>query len=676
MSDEFITSIFLAVQQHPYFALLFVYLIAFSESLIVIGLVVPGAILMVLFGALIATGALDFWLTIIFAVLGAVSGDSLSYWLGRRYKDTLLTTWPLSRHPDIVNRAEHFFIKHGVKSIIFSRFIGPLRPIIPAIAGMSKMSIKHFLIANIISAILWAPIYLLPGILFGLSIEIARDFAGKFILIMVMLLAVIIFVLWAIQKFYLFVRPHNDKFISNMLKWGKQHPVAGQIPSAIFDEKHSEVRGLSLLALLILTLTGILVLLRTTLNVPYNPFSYNLDALNSFIYYSLQIFRSPPFDLFMLWLNYLTSSRFISALYLLIGLYFIFRKHFSGLWHWLAAVFLPLLLTPLLYNPLTKNLSANSLYQTETAGLPFIVVVATYGFLTVIINTGFSYQRQKNIYYIFTTLVTLIALSQLYYAQQVFSQIISGLIIGFIWFSLLGIAYRRHTETKQHKLNYAIYLFLLGLFTIYPAWQTIQHKDYSPAERTTYLMGTDSWLESGWEILPIIRKGIYTTENQFFNLQWAETKENIESQLLRAKFNKSTFAAENMANWFLKNPSLNQLPVLPHIHNGMYETLLFYRYFKNTGSLIVVRLWPSVYRVKQDSPAIPLWFGSISTMKMKTQLGISYLISDNKTKQDIKDTLAADELSIITKTVTDSGMENNIYLLKKNQISSIETNKG
>ncbi|MDH5394977.1 MAG: phosphoesterase PA-phosphatase, partial [Gammaproteobacteria bacterium] len=71
MSNEFITSILLAVQQHPYIALIFVYLIAFSESLIVIGLIVPGAILMVLFGALIATGALDFWLTIALAALGA-----------------------------------------------------------------------------------------------------------------------------------------------------------------------------------------------------------------------------------------------------------------------------------------------------------------------------------------------------------------------------------------------------------------------------------------------------------------------------------------------------------------------------------------------------------------------------------------------------------------------------
>ena len=665
MSNEFITSILLAVQQHPYIALIFVYLIAFSESLIVIGLIVPGAILMVLFGALIATGALDFWLTIALAALGAISGDSLSYWLGRRYKDTLLTTWPLSRHPDVVNRAEHFFIKHGVKSIIFSRFIGPLRPIIPAIAGMSKMSVKHFLVANIISAILWAPIYLLPGILFGLSIEIARDFAGKFILIIVILLAVIIFVLWAIQKFYLFIRPHNDKFISNLLNWGKQHPVAGQISSAIFDETHSEVRGLSLLALLILTLTGILFLLRTTLNIPYNPFSYNLDALNSFIYYSLQTFRSPPSDLFMLWLNYLTSNQFISALYLLIGLYFIFKKHFSGLWHWLAAVFLPLLLTPLLYNPLTKDLSANSLHQTETTGLPFIVIVAAYGFLTVIINTGFSYRRQKNIYYIFTTLVTLIALSQLYFAQQVFSQVISGLIIGFTWFSLLGIAYRRHAGNKQLKINPAAFLFLFGLFVLYPAWQTFQHKDSPYVERKTYLMGTNSWLESGWEILPITRKGIYTSEKQFFNLQWAGTKENIDSQLLQANFNKSIFTAKNMANWFLKNPSLNQLPLLPHIHNGMYETLLFYRYFKNTGTLIVVRLWPSLYQVKQDSPAMPLWFGSINTMKMKTHLGISYLVSDNKTIQDIKEILSADGLSITTKTVTDSGMENNIYLLKK-----------
>lgn len=187
MPDDIIANLILALQAHPTLALAFVFLVAFSESLVVIGLIVPGAILMILFGALIAMDALEFWPTVFFATLGAITGDSLSYWLGRRYKNKIHNIWPLSRHPEIIIRANEFFNQHGIKSIILSRFIGILRPVIPAIAGTAKMPAQIFITSNISSAIFWAPLYLLPGLLFGLSIEMASEFAGKFIFLVVFL---------------------------------------------------------------------------------------------------------------------------------------------------------------------------------------------------------------------------------------------------------------------------------------------------------------------------------------------------------------------------------------------------------------------------------------------------------------------------------------------------------
>lgn len=205
MPEDIIANLILALQAHPSLALAFVFIVAFSESLVVLGLIVPGAILMILFGALVAMDALEFWPTVFFATLGAIAGDSLSYWLGRRYKNKLHNIWPLSRHPEIIIRANDFFDRHGVKSIILSRFIGLLRPVIPAIAGMTKMPAKIFIASNISSAIFWAPLYLLPGLLFGLSIEIASEVAGKFIFLIVLLLLIIFLILQFIQRMYVFL---------------------------------------------------------------------------------------------------------------------------------------------------------------------------------------------------------------------------------------------------------------------------------------------------------------------------------------------------------------------------------------------------------------------------------------------------------------------------------------
>ena len=58
------------------------FLISLSESLAVVGLVVPGVILMTAIGSLIGAGKLPALATMTWAILGAIAGDGLSYWLG------------------------------------------------------------------------------------------------------------------------------------------------------------------------------------------------------------------------------------------------------------------------------------------------------------------------------------------------------------------------------------------------------------------------------------------------------------------------------------------------------------------------------------------------------------------------------------------------------------------
>lgn len=631
MPEDIIANLILAFQQHPALALAFVFIIAFSESLIVLGLIVPGAIIMIIFGALIAVDALKFWPTIFFAVCGAAAGDSLSYWLGKRYQSKLVKLWPLSRHPDVIIQANQFFHRHGTKSIILSRFIGLLRPIIPATAGMAGMPIKPFLITNIVSALLWAPAYLLPGLLFGLSIEMASEFASKFILLIIFLLFIIFVSLWLIQRLYIFTKPYNDKAITYLLTWGKKHSFTGIIPSAIFDKSHPEIAGLSLIAFIIIFITLALNFLQNSIVTPYNPFYYNFDSLDLFVYHSLQTLRSPPFDKVMLWFNYLTSTQFIALLYFSLGSLFIFKRNLFTLWHWLAAITLSLFLSPLLGNDLTGTLQQSLNFAT----LPFIIVVTAFGFLTVIIGTGLSFTKQKFVYYFSSSLVLFLMLTQLYFATQVFSQVMFALFIGLIWFNLLGIAYRRHIKQTSNKARKEI-IVIFTLLLIYPSWKTIQHQGFHFQSENYYVMGTNGWLESGWRILPILREGIQAKKNNLFNIQWLGSKRDISTQLYQAGFSDKTNTSQTLSNWFLDNVTINQLPVLPHIHNGQYEALHFYRYNKNKQELTIIRLWPSKYKLKQDSPLEQLWFGSISNMEIKEHLGVTYLVTKNKRIQEIQ----------------------------------------
>lgn len=101
---------------HPHLAGLIVGLIACTESLAFIGLVVPGATLTLAAGALVGAGAMAFWSTFAWAAGGAVVGDGLSYWLGHRYQEQLRDLGPLRRHPKWLARGEAFSIATAARA--------------------------------------------------------------------------------------------------------------------------------------------------------------------------------------------------------------------------------------------------------------------------------------------------------------------------------------------------------------------------------------------------------------------------------------------------------------------------------------------------------------------------------------------------------------------------------
>jgi hypothetical protein len=109
--------------------------------------------------------------------------------LGRHFDKQLRSLWPFTRHPELIPRGEKFFHKHGGKSVLFGRFIGPIRPVIPAIAGIMHMNPYHFYFVNIVSAIAWAPVVLLPGVVFGSSLHLATEVSIRLIVVILIILA-------------------------------------------------------------------------------------------------------------------------------------------------------------------------------------------------------------------------------------------------------------------------------------------------------------------------------------------------------------------------------------------------------------------------------------------------------------------------------------------------------
>ena len=133
------------LSSNPGWGMTIVFLVSLLESLVLVGILLPGIVILFGVGALIGLGVMEMIPVWFAASTGAFLGDTLSYALGHRFRAHLLDIWPFSRYPGLMERGTRFFHAHGAKSVVAGRFIGPLRPIIPAVVGIMRMRPSHFI---------------------------------------------------------------------------------------------------------------------------------------------------------------------------------------------------------------------------------------------------------------------------------------------------------------------------------------------------------------------------------------------------------------------------------------------------------------------------------------------------------------------------------------------------
>ena len=161
--DDIANSLVAFVRDHAAWAPPIVFALAFAESLAFISLLVPAWGALVAIGALATAGHLNLWAVWIAGSLGAACGDWLSYWIGLKLEYSVAHMWPLSRHPDLIPSGERFVRRWGVPGIFIGRFFGPLRAVVPLIAGIFEMPQWQFQAANFTSAFVWAAVLLVLG---------------------------------------------------------------------------------------------------------------------------------------------------------------------------------------------------------------------------------------------------------------------------------------------------------------------------------------------------------------------------------------------------------------------------------------------------------------------------------------------------------------------------------
>ncbi|MDP3815951.1 bifunctional DedA family/phosphatase PAP2 family protein [Pseudomonas sp.] len=170
--SQWLDSLTLWLSANPQWLGLAIFLIACIECLAIAGIIVPGTIILFAVGVLAGNGALTLWETLALAYFGGLLGDALSYTAGRYFHQDIRRLPGLRQHPQWLAAAENYFQRFGVASLLVGRYIGPLRPMLPMVAGMLNMPLGRFIAVSMLAAAGWAIAYMLPGWATGAALRL------------------------------------------------------------------------------------------------------------------------------------------------------------------------------------------------------------------------------------------------------------------------------------------------------------------------------------------------------------------------------------------------------------------------------------------------------------------------------------------------------------------------
>jgi undecaprenyl-diphosphatase len=149
-----------------------IFLISFIECLAIAGIIVPGTVVLFAVAALAGSGILPLSEVLLLGFLGGILGDVVSYFIGRRFHQNIRRLPGLRNHPEWIGGAETYFQRYGIASLLVGRFIGPLRPMLPMVAGMFDMPFPRFAAVSVLAAAGWSIAYLLPGWAAGAAVRL------------------------------------------------------------------------------------------------------------------------------------------------------------------------------------------------------------------------------------------------------------------------------------------------------------------------------------------------------------------------------------------------------------------------------------------------------------------------------------------------------------------------
>lgn len=597
------------VSDHALLTYAVVLLLAFSESVPEIGALVPGTATIIAIAVLVPTGAVRLLPLLIAAVLG----DGLSYWLGLRYGRAILARWPLNRYPELVERSRHFIDRHGGKSVFLARFAPGVRAFVPLTAGMLAMPPLRFYVANILSALAWAPAHIVPGALFGASLTLVGPAAGRLALLLAVLL-VLLWLTWVAVRIVLRSAPSLMAFAAmRVRRWTEDRDtwIARQA-RALVDRERSEVRFLLLWSGVVIGSAWLFFGVLEDV-VSGDP----LVRFDAIIYRALQGLRSPAGDSFMTAVTELGDPLVVATVAGLIFLWLLWRRHWRTATYWTGTVGFASLLNTVIkiaihrHRPEALGYAGASQFSFPSGHATVNAVM--YGFLAFLVARRLSLLQRIPVVALALSFIVLVAFSRLYLGAHWFSDVVGGFAFATAWIVIVALAYTHHPTGDVGWRGLAV-VACCGV--VLAGGAEIERRHASDTKRYAVEYAVPSmteadWWNGGWRQLPAYRVDLAGEVEEPLTLQWAGSPAELRRLLLKGGWQAPRQWSVTSALSWLGTADPEKLPVVPLLESGHFPRLALIRPDSAAArSRYVLRLWRSDFDVG-DGTRRHLWLGSV-----------------------------------------------------------------
>ena len=597
-----------------------IFLIAFCDALVILGIVVPALPLLFAVGALVGLGHINGPYALVCATLGAFIGDSLSYWVGRRWGVQLRSRWPFSRYPQWLDQGEAMFRRHGVKSIFIARFVGAVRPFVPAIAGMLHMPLRRYAMPSMAACVLWSAAFLAPGWVLGASYDAVAAVADRLAIVLGALVVAIALVWACVLYTWRWFAAHADNLLARALYWTRHHPTLGRYAAALIDPNRPESPSLLMLAVCLLAISWAWFTLLATLLASGGPL-----VIDHTVHEFMWGLRNPLADRLMAGLASLGDAAVLGPAAAVALAYLLWRKRWMAAAHWLAAIVFGLALTSLLEAAIDMPRP-----PTAPAGFGFPSVAVTmctivFGFFAVLIARELPGRRRVGPYLLAGVVTTVVGFARLYLGAHWPSDLVGGTLFGILWLLVLGIAYRRHVARSFWMRPVSLLFYIT--FAIAALWHAPRAADALLAKfaaaTPTRMLDAHDWWQRDWATLPSQRNERDARRRWPMDLQVAGPLEP-----LRQRLEAQGWRAQPQADWVATIGLLDddapprEQPVLPATVDAQAEALLMLRDGPTPDEQYALRLW-SAPAILNDGT--PLWIGSTQTLHLTRPLDVAML---------------------------------------------------